>query len=204
MPTDSINATNQDFKSEEWRPVIGYEGLYEVSSLGRVKSVRPSVDKSKRPSRRVTPILKPRLSFSGYHRVGLSKEAKVRWFTVHSLVAGSFIGPRPKGLEINHRDGVKLNNHPVNLEYVTRQDNQRHAGLIGLMPSGIRNGRYTKPESTPRGSSHGMSHLTEDQVKEIRLLDRSKWTLSMIAERYEVGITTAHNVLVRNTWKHIP
>lgn len=93
--------------NEQWRPIAGYEGLYEISSLGRVKSLK--FDKEK--------ILKPRNDSYGYLQVDICRNGKVKTFKVHKLVAEAFI-PNPMELpEVNHRDEVKTNNCVGNLEF---------------------------------------------------------------------------------------
>jgi hypothetical protein len=97
---------------EEWRPVVGYENLYEVSNLGRVKSIIFKKHK----------ILKN--GYRGeYAHVSLSKNGKKDYFTVHVLVTKMFIGPRPNGLFIDHIDNNPRNNRSDNLEYVTPREN---------------------------------------------------------------------------------
>ena len=93
--------------NEQWRPIAGYEGLYEISSLGRVKSLK--FDKEK--------ILKPRKTKNGYLFVSLYKDEKPKMFRVHRLVAIAFL-PNPEKLpEINHKDEDKTNNCASNLEF---------------------------------------------------------------------------------------
>lgn len=106
---------------EEWRAVIGHEGLYEVSDRGRVRSLI---------SFRIM-ALKTNKS-SGYLDVGLHKDKKRKTRRVHQLVAAAFLGPRPDGLVINHKDGSKKNNHVCNLEYCTYSHNAKHAFATGL------------------------------------------------------------------------
>lgn len=108
--------------NEQWRPVKGYEGLYEVSNLGRVKSLnyhRTGVEK----------ILKPSNVGNGYLFVHLSRNGKHKFFLVHRLVAIAFI-PNPKGLpEVNHIDEIKTNNCVENLEWASRWYNM-HFGTL--------------------------------------------------------------------------
>jgi hypothetical protein len=114
---------------EEWRPVVGFEGTHEVSSLGRVRSLLSNK------------VLKPIKHTGGYRCVSPCGK---RHRTIHSLVAAAFIGPRPHGLDINHIDGDKTNNAAVNLEYVTRKENMQHARRTGLWENaGENNGRAT-------------------------------------------------------------
>ena len=115
-----------DIEAEEWRPVLGYEGVYAVSSLGRVRRVCGG-----KGTRGAGLVLKQRLG-SGYPRATLVKGGVESPRHVHSLVAEAFIGQRPEGLCVNHIDGNKCNNKPANLEYLTLADNNRHARATGL------------------------------------------------------------------------
>lgn len=106
---------------ERWREVVGYEGMYEVSDLGRVRSLA----RRDRHGRRVTgQLLRPRVrDAAGHLSVALSRDA-VRWDApVAELVAAAFIGPRPPGRLIRHRNGVASDNSRANLAYGTQADN---------------------------------------------------------------------------------
>lgn len=125
--------------AEEWRQVVGFEGRYDVSSLGNVRGWRaaPGVQlDSPRP-------LVGALDRYGYRKVLLRAGPVRKNAHVHSLVAQAFIGPRPPGHEVNHRDGVKTHNAVANLEYVTAFENHQHASRTGLKASGRRNGAST-------------------------------------------------------------
>lgn len=111
-----------------WRPVRGYTGLYEVSDRGEVRRLKGS------PRCKRTRILRPSLC-KGYLNLSLCADAIYEHFYVHQLVAAAFIGPRPRGKEINHKNGVKTDNRANNLEYVTRCENIRHACQTGLFGS---------------------------------------------------------------------
>jgi hypothetical protein len=101
--------------NETWRPVVGWEGFYEVSDLGRVRSL-PRLD---RKGRRVRgQFLKATKHPNGYMRVALyghHPKGKTRY--VHSIVAAAFLGPRPPGEEIKHGPSGKTDNRPSNLSY---------------------------------------------------------------------------------------
>lgn len=122
----------------EWRPVRGYEGRYEVSDAGQVRSL--VTDR----------ILRPGLTSRGYPSVVLydgSSPKSPQSYTVHTLVCAAFIGPRISGLTVNHIDGDKTNNAVSNLELVTMQENCLHAVRTGLtvVPDGRKlNGKLTE------------------------------------------------------------
>lgn len=130
--------------SERWLPVVGYEGYYEVSDIGNVRRVlRP--DSLGRPRR--CGVLRNALD-RGYHRVSLSKNDKPKGFAVHRLVAAAFLGPPPSPAHVvNHKDGVKANNRPSNLEYLTSAENTRHAVRLGLHAAGDRHGMAKSSET---------------------------------------------------------
>lgn len=149
--------------NEEWHPVTDWEGIYEVSNEGHVRRIAPRPDwrggtrihaqTGRRiginPERVLQPMLK-----NGYEVVCLSRgKGTNRWVTVHSLVTAAFLGPRPKGLTVNHRDGNKTNNRLENLEYLSHRSQQLHAHANGL----------AKPYS--------FKSLTDDQAREIYLDD---------------------------------
>lgn len=104
---------------EKWKPIKGYEGLYEISNLGRVKSYHITRGTKER-------ILKPRYVKDNYLMIALYKDGTRKNFQLHHLVADAFV-ENPKQLkEINHKDGNKENNSYVNLEWTTHHDNVLH------------------------------------------------------------------------------
>lgn len=111
---------------EIWKDIKGYEGKYEISNFGRVKSHV----KIGTPTYYKTPIL----STPGYYTVCLSKDGKVSYSVgIHRLVAEAFVENTDKTkTEVNHKDGDKLNNYYENLEWVTRKENNEHAIKSGL------------------------------------------------------------------------
>lgn len=103
---------------EEWRPVVGYEGLYEVSNFGRVQTLRRNRPLKATPSH-------------GYPTVGLWSNRKRQTRRVHVLVAAAFIGPCPPGKEVNHIDSNPANSRADNLEYLTHAENMVHCVRAG-------------------------------------------------------------------------
>lgn len=123
---------------EIWKDIKGYEGLYQVSNLGRVKSSnygRMGYEK----------ILKPNINRKGYHLIGLHLKGKVSCAKIHRLVAIAFI-PNPNNYpQVNHIDGNPGNNSITNLEWCDNRYNTNHAYKIGLhIPTGKHRKVYCK------------------------------------------------------------
>jgi hypothetical protein len=120
---------------ERWKPVCGYEGKYEVSDLGRVRSfVLPT---SRRDRRRSVPkLLKPSPSSNGYLTVVFCKDGQKRGYSVHILVLTAFVGPPPEGMEAAHQDGVRSNCKLSNLAWKTHADNLADKALHGTRQVG--------------------------------------------------------------------
>ena len=122
-------------KSETWKDVVGYEGLYEVSNKGNVYSVE-RMDALGREQGGL--VLKPKYNNRGYLMVSLYKNGKLKNRTVHRIVAEAFI-PNPKGfLEINHKDENKSNNELFNLEWCTREHNVKYGTSIERISKKVR------------------------------------------------------------------
>lgn len=136
---------------EIWRDIEGYEGLYQVSNLGSVRSL-DRIDSIGR--HRKAKILKP--SFSrGYPYVNLCKKSKMQFYRIHRLVAIAFL-PNPENKEeVNHIDGNTRNNCVDNLEWVTHSENIHHASKTNLF-------------NMPKGESHWRALLTNEEIKSIR------------------------------------
>lgn len=116
---------------EEWKDIKGYEGLYQVSNLGRVRSIGYGKERI---------LSSSNICHYGYIKVNLYKEGKKNTFKVHRLVAQAFI-PNPNNLpEVNHKDENKLNNHVSNLEWCTTQYNINY---------GTHNARMSKSKNKP-------------------------------------------------------
>ncbi len=112
--------------SVKWKDVVGYEGLYQVSDTGLVRSLR-----------RGGRVLSTGMS-GAYQNTTLSVGATKRTFTLHSLVASAFKGPRPQGYVVRHKDGDKLNNRASNLLYGTPMENNHDTKLAGKYSSKFR------------------------------------------------------------------
>jgi hypothetical protein len=120
-------------EAEIWKDIKDYETRYEVSNFGNVRSKTRVVSDRKIP-RRVFKArqLKPWVMGTGYASVSLSKEGRVKKFTVHHLVCSAFHERSRHHQCVNHKDGDKVNNHHHNLEWCTQKENNDHAFKTGL------------------------------------------------------------------------
>jgi NUMOD4 motif/HNH endonuclease len=169
---------------ESWRPVVGYEGLYEVSDHGQVRRVAPA------RAATVGYILKPNTDHNGYPRVRLAPApGQHRLIRVHRLVALAFIGPPPQAHLVNHKDGNKANNHVSNLEWTTYSGNARHALALGLTNpvKGERHGQRAKTHC-PRGHAYDEANTYRDakQYRRCRACHRAAQRARYAAAREAV------------------
>ena len=178
---------------EHWKPVEGYEGLYEVSSLGLVRSIDRIVTALCRwgtPTNR-TYKGKDIARFHdshGYPCVGLSKEGKVTQYLLHRLVAQAFL-PNPNDFPVvMHLDDCPDNACVSNLRWGTKQDNEDDKVIKGRQSLGSRNGR---------------AKLTEGCVSEIRDALRSGLTQKGLADTFGVCQQTINAIKSGATWNHI-
>ena len=131
-------------KKEYWKPVVGYEGLYEVSNWGRVKSLKRLV-KSPRGYRTVCErTLKPTKDSHGYLCVSLYKEGEMKFVKIHRLVAEAFLNNPDNLPQINHKDEDKTNNHVNNLEWCDAQYNCNYGTRTERLSKSQINGKRSK------------------------------------------------------------
>ena len=127
---------------EIWKAVKGYEGFYEVSSIGRIRSVDHYVACGMRYNSKVKRkghLLKQNAKKNGYLTVDLSKHNKIKTISVHRIVAVAFLEPVDGKDFVNHKNLNKHDNRAENLEWCTRSENARHAVVNGAMPgNGLR------------------------------------------------------------------
>lgn len=178
---------------EVWKDINGYEGYYQVSNLGNVKSLNRVITmkdgRKKTLKERSIPINK---FTNGYLYVKLYKDSKCFHFSIHRLIAIHFLdGYSELKNEINHKDGNKENNSIDNLEWCSRSENVKHAFSTGLRV-GI--GKI--------GQENNSSKLTNEQVLEIKSL-KGKMTGNKVAKKYSVSHPVIYSIWNNKTWTHI-
>lgn len=179
-------------KQEIWKDIEGYEGLYQVSSLGRVKSLDRYVNcpinginaKRLAPGKILFLGCRNRYPFITLYKTNISKT-----FSVHWLVAKAFI-PNPENRkEINHLNGSRLDNNVSNLEWCTHSENIRHADKTGL-------------RKMPKGENQCNSKLKQHQVNSLRFeYKNNNITQLELAKKYGVSRQTISDIINFKYWK---
>ncbi len=172
---------------EIWLPIPGYADIYEVSNHGNVRSYwKPGPQRMLRE----TPTNLKFVLRDGYHFVSLvNAEKQATQRSVASLVLETFVGPRPEGMVVCHRNDIAKDNYLDNLEYGTSQLNSDQSCWNGL---------------TPQGVEVYNAKLTDEAVRTMRkLYATGEYTYKDLGRMYGTGLTTAHKAINRITWKHV-
>ena len=178
--------------SEEWRDVPGWEGLYQASSLGRIKRLsRWAKTKGQTLAyhrARIVGGVPNRCT--GYIEIALSRSGEVTKVSAHKLVCLTFHGPQPTSEhQVAHKDGTKTNNLPSNLRWATAKENAEDRELHG---------------TDPKGSRAGNSRLTGEDVLRIRAKYRKRYgALTDLGREYGVTNACIWNIVHRKQWTHI-
>jgi hypothetical protein len=173
---------------EVWLPLPAYEGLYEVSDYGRVRSVDRTVPYRGGKSRKLSGrALKQQPSTHDYPAVSLCRDGSYRSFAIHILVARAFIGQPADGEEVRHRNGDRSNPTLSNLCYGTRTDNMQDAADHGTLA---------------RGEKNGHARLNEADVKHIRTMQGIVSARSL-AELFGVTRGTIYAIQGHKRWRHV-
>ena len=166
-------------KEEVWLDIPQYEGLYQVSNLGKVRNKKGKV-------------LKAYLTRS-YERVSLYNKEGRHCFLVHRLVASVFVPNPERKPDVNHINGCKTDNNVSNLEWVTPSENMIHAHRNNL-----------RPIVNTQGEKNGFSKLSQIEAIEIKRLGRQKiLSLKEIACLFNVSISTVKDIKSGRRWKHL-
>lgn len=169
-----------------WVPIKGYEGSYEVSDDGKVRSKNRYIVGRDGPYFKKGQLIK--LNDAGHYlRVGLWKNRVCKMYCVHYLVIRAFKGKRPKGKIIRHLDGNRYNNKKSNLKYGTSKQN----------------GKDTVKHKVHLGSNNGNAVLNEDKVAYIKYKLSCGYGLSELGREFFVLPQTIYNIKVKKQWKHV-
>lgn len=174
LPTDKLS-------EEVWKDVIGYEGLYQISNFGNVKSLGNSFSRKER-------FLKLSPQSKGYLTVVLQKNGKRKMMLVHRLVAEYFVSNLNDKLQVNHINGIKTNNRAENLEWVSHRENLDHA---------------IKNNLTLKGEENRNSKLKDVDVIKIHYLLQKGVTTKELSESYNVSYSTIDSIRTNRYWKHL-
>ena len=176
---------------EIWKPIPSFEGYYEASSLGRVRSV-DRVVKHKRCGTQFVRgnLMSLKKSRSGYLMCLIQKDGVRKNMTTHRLIAKTFI-PNPKNKpQVNHKNGIKDDNRVENLEWCNRSENINHAYANNLMVKNF-------------GSKNGSSKLNKHQVIEIKKLLDEKNTCVSIAKKFNVSSSQIERIKNKVNWSWV-
>ncbi|MCE9567436.1 MAG: NUMOD4 motif-containing HNH endonuclease [Planctomycetes bacterium] len=166
---------------EYWKPIVGWDELYEISILGTVRRLKTS------QGARAGVTLRPYVNGKGYWALNLWKDAKQHKYTVHALVAMTFIGPYPDGQEVNHKDSDRNNPRLSNLEYTTPRGNIIHGRDRLQREAGVR--------------SHTCI-LTAEEALAIYSL-REHLSCDEIGERFGVSRQVASGIVFGRSWSWV-
>jgi hypothetical protein len=187
---------NHTLQQEEWRPVVGYEGLYEVSSTGKARSLPRIIrdsrwGKSTKPGRELS--VRRRRGNPAYCVVALydGNKRKAINVSLHRLVAEHFIPNKNRKPYVNHIDGNPLNNKAVNLEWTTPGENIRHSFSLGRRNPAI-------------GPQNWNTRLEERDIRAIRILNKDlKYSFGRISEMFGVTRTAIDKIIKNKNWKYV-
>jgi len=180
--------------AEIWKPVVGFEGFYEVSSLGRVRSLDRTTttrgNKIKPYKRSWKGRILSHSFIEGYPSVILYKESEPHTLRIHRGVLSAFLRLPKSGEVCMHLDHCRSNNHLTNLKWGTQREN---------MQQSVDDGKLCKGEDKP------FAKLSNTDVQEIKSLlrDGSRLTHREIGKRYGVTVGVISNINTGRAWKHI-
>lgn len=180
----------ENIDNETWKDIIGFEGLYQVSSLGRIKSLdRHRTQLGSYKNATLKSKLLTQRSNKGYLKTTLCKDGKMYYFPTHRLVAIAYLDNHENKPEVNHIDGIKTNNFAENLEWCSSSENKIHAHENGLC--------------NQKGSLNNSSILNELIVQEIKGLLRDKVYHKTISLKYNISLSTVEKISANVLWKHV-
>jgi hypothetical protein len=180
--------------NELWKAIPGYEGFYEVSSLGRVKSLARKCNHPFRKNLKEK-ILKNRMSSGGHVAVVLCDDKHRVYGPVHRLVLQAFVGPCPPNMECCHNNGIPDDNRVENLRWDTRRSNH-----LDRMKHGV----WVQNKVIPcLGEAARHSKLKNEDVRRIREAALFGARKSDLSRAYEIKQSHIIDIIKRRAWRHI-
>lgn len=191
-------------EKEKWLPVVGYEGLYDISTFGRIRSYQFSGKMPKSGMRKIPKVLNAKVESNGYRRASLYKNKKVSYVQLSRLVATAFLENKNNYPVVNHLDGCKSNDVVTNLEWCTASENVLHAFRTGLRKSPDSAERKKRSDglkkawkSWENGVYKGSSKLSKEQVLSIRNDKRKQVD---IAKAFSISQGAVSRIKTRSVW----
>jgi hypothetical protein len=167
---------------------------YQVSNLGRIRSLQPG-NRIKSSSDILSPSLR-----GGYQQARITKSIGMSITTrVHTLVAEAFLGRRPVGMTVNHRDGIKTNNEVANLEYVTPLGNIQHAKNTGLRAKVSTRSAMTRDRNGTRGNK-----ITFEQAQAVRNAVQQGNSMRSVGKSFGISHQTVSDIVAGKYWNPAP
>ena len=164
--------------AEGWLPIPCTDGSYEASDTGLIRNARTLY------------VLSMNTLVRGYPYVSVKISGRFRLRGAHILVAEAFLGPCPANHEVNHKDLIRTNSRPSNLEYVTHLENMRHAKANGHWPYRV-------------GSQHPLAQVDEGDVLQIRALAEQGFRHVDIAAVFGINPKNVSSICAGRSWRHL-
>lgn len=181
--------TPEELEREEWRPFPDWEGIYEISDLGRCRRIADGQD-----GRKITTVIKKpaksgwKYKYLAYKLCYGERSGQVY---AHRAVLGAFVGQPPTiKHQANHKDGKKKNNRLTNLEWVTPTENQQH--------------RYNRLGQSQNGVHNPSNKYTREKIERVLALHKSgQYTQRKIAKMVGIDYRYVNAIVLRKAWRHL-
>jgi hypothetical protein len=191
-----FNNREEDFKNEIWKDIPEFEGYYQASTMGRIRSldrkINKKVGKEIFETTRIGRIFRLRYKKNRrYLSVRLSKNGKIKGYPLHRLIAITFIENSENKPQVNHLNGIKSDNRVENLSWTNSSENIKHAITMGLNKSVV-------------GENHGSCIFKNEDVIKIReLYATGNYSYNDIGKMFNSNKCRIFEIVKRKTWKHI-